>query len=664
MVTAAELFQGAFASFRQGRLDAAERDFRKVLRKDPKHLAALNILAVTLVALKRHGEAEPYLKSALRISATSDATFYNYGLVLKALGRPEEALQRFTESLAINPDNAESWNNRGTVHNDLRDYAMALADFDRALGLNRHHAAALFNKSKSLVELKRYDEALAACDAALALQPDLAEAWFGRGFIFAQMRRPEQAATAFARARQLMPDLPLLKGSLLHQKMLICDWSGTDQLIAEIETDLAARKPAAEPFGWQGIATSERSLQQCAQLYSAARYPAHGQVPRPVMPAPGAKIRIGYLSGEFRQQATSLLLVGVLEHHDRDQFEIFAIDNGFSDGSETRRRIEAAVNGVVDIAGLTDPQAVAAIRDHRIDVLINLNGYFGDGRTGVFARRAAPIQVNYLGFPGTLGANYIDYIIADRHVLPEQHRGFYTEKVAWLPHCYQANDDKKQIAASIPTRQQCGLPAQGVVFCCFNNAYKITPQQFDSWMRILAQVADSVLWLLEDSAAAVANLRREAAARGVDPHRIVFAARLPVPEHLARHRVADLFLDTLPYNAHTTASDALWAGLPVLTCRGETFAGRVASSLLHNLDLPDMIASTPADYERLAIALATDPERLAAVRHKLAANRLTSATFDTGLFTRHLEAAFRAMVERRRAGLTPTHIVVSDLQPA
>jgi predicted O-linked N-acetylglucosamine transferase (SPINDLY family) len=656
MASAAELFQSAIVSFQQRRLADAERDFRKLLRKDPNNPAALNILAVVLVTLKRHGEAEPYLRSALRINAKSDATLYNYGLVLKALGRPDEALQRFAESLAINPDNAEGWNNRGTVMNDLRDYANAIADFDRAIALNPRYAAAFFNKSKSLAELKHHEKALAACDAALALQPDLAEAWFGRGYILAQMRRPADAADAYARAWQINPDLPVLKGSLLHQKMLICDWNGTDRLIAEIESDLESGRLAAEPFGWQGVATSERSLLLCATLYSAARYPVVGPVPVAAAPKPISKIRIGYLSGEFRQQATSLLLVGLLEQHDREQFEIFAVDNGFDDGSETRRRIEAAVHGFIDIANLNDPQAVTAIRQHRIDILVNLNGYFGDGRSGVFARRAAPIQVNYLGFPGTLGASYMDYIIADRHVLPEAHRQFYSEKVAWLPNCYQANDDRKAIAARIFTREECGLPADGFVFCCFNNAYKMTPGMFDRWMRILARVEGSVLWLLEDSAAAAANLRREAAIRGVAADRLVFAARMPVPDHLARHRVADLFLDTLPYNAHTTASDALWAGLPLLTCVGETFAGRVAASLLRNLDLTELISTTPEDYERLAIVLAGDPVRLAAIRQKLSNNRLVEPAFNTALFARHIESVLHVMVEKNRAGLSPTHI--------
>lgn len=658
MASPAELFQSAFAAFQQGRLAEAERGFSKFLRKEPKNFPALNILAAVLVALKRYAEAEPHLKAALRINTNSDATFYNYGLVLKALNRPDEALQRFTEALAINPGNAETLNNRGTVLNDLRDYSAAIADFDKALAIQPRYAAAFFNKSKSLAELKRYDEALKACEAALALQPDLVEAWFGRGYIFGQMRLPADAVIAYARARQLNPELPLLKGNLLHQKMLVCDWQGIDALIAEIEADLAAGKPAAEPFGWQGIATSERSLQRCAELTNASRFPIPAPPLRAAMPAPGAKIRIGYLSGEFREQATSLLLVGVLEQHDKNHFEVVAVDNGFDDGSATRRRIANAVEDIVDISAMNDPQAVAAIRAQRIDVLVNLNGYFGEQRTGVFARRAAPIQVNYLGFPGTLGAGFMDYILADRQVLPEEHRPFYSEKVAWLPNCYQANDDCREISPRSFAREELGLPAQGFVFCCFNNAYKITPAVFDSWMRILAAVDGSVLWLLEDSVAAVANLRREAAARDVDPARLIFAARMPPAEHLARHRCADLFLDTLPYNAHTTASDALWAGLPLLTCRGETFAGRVATSLLHHLGLPDLIVTTPDGYVQSAIELAQHPQQLAEIRERLAVNRRTMPAFDTRLLTRHIEAAFRVMVERQRAGLAPTHFSV------
>jgi predicted O-linked N-acetylglucosamine transferase (SPINDLY family) len=658
MATAADTFKRAVQCFQQGRLEEAERHFRQVLHKEPRHLASLNILAIILTTLKKYAEAEPHLQTALRLQPRSDATLYNYGVVLKALGRPEEALLRFTEALAINPSNAETWNNRGTVRHDLGDHALAIADFDRSISLDPRYAAAFFNKSRSLGELKRYDEALAACDKALELKPDFAEAWYGRGFVFSQLRRPNEAAAAYRQALAINYRIPLLKGNLLHQKMLACDWSETDRLIAEINTDLASGQLSAEPFGWQGVATSQRSLLQCAQLYCASRFPANFTTPAAPRPRLNGKIRIGYLSGEFRQQATSLLLVGVLEQHDRERFEIFAIDNGGDDHSETRRRIVASVHQLIGIRDVNDPDAAAAIRAAGIDILVNLNGYFGDARTRVFARRAAPIQANYLGFPGTMGAPYMDYIIADRHVLPPSHHPFYTEKVVTLPNCYQANDRNRAIAARSFSRAELGLPAEAVVFCCFNNAYKVTPEVFDAWMRILRGSEGSVLWLLEDSVEAVANLRREATARGVDADRLVFAGRLPPPEHLARHRYADLFLDTSPYGAHTTASDALWAGLPVLTRLGETFAGRVCASLLYNLNLPELVTLTREEYVEMAIDLARQPERRKAIRQKLADNRLTAPLFDTVLFARHIEAGYAAMIERHNAGLPPDHIVV------
>jgi predicted O-linked N-acetylglucosamine transferase (SPINDLY family) len=447
-----------------------------------------------------------------------------------------------------------------------------------------------------------------------------------------------------------------MKGTFLHQKMLCCNWDGVDVLVREIERDLAAGEKAADPFGWQGLSNSPQSLQACARIYNEERFPAKSATF--ARHEGKAKIRVGYLSGEFRRQATSLLLVGVLEQHDPAQFEIFAFDNGWDDHSDTRKRIDDAVH-LVDIRGLDDDQAAAVIAENQIDILVNLNGYFGEERTAVFARRPAPVQVNYLGFPGTLGASYMDYIIADRHVIPPPDRQFYDEKVVYLPDCYQANDAGRPIASHAPGRAAFGLPEQGFVFCCFNNNYKILPAVFDAWMRILRAAPGSVLWLLQDNETASANLRKEAAARGVEAGRLIFAPRMAPPDHLARHACADLFLDTLPYNAHTTASDALWAGLPVLTCRGEAFAGRVATSLLHTVGLPELVTGNLEDYERLAIALAADLEKLPAIKQKLADYRLTAPLFDTGLFTRHIEAAYAAMHRRYRDGLPPDHIAVS-----
>jgi len=646
--------------FQAGNLAEAERSFKKLLRKTPSHPVVLGVLGAVLTGLQKYGEAEQHLQAALKLNPNAHAALYNHGLALKALGRPDEALARFTQALAISPNDAETWNNRGTVHNDLKNYQAAIADFDNATAQQPNYALAHHNKGNALFGLTRYDDALAAYRQALALKPDLTDSWTGAGLSLHKLKRHNESARAYETARQINPAYPFLKGILLHQRMMACDWRDTGKLIAEIEGDIVAGKLSAEPFGWQGVATSDRSLQRCAELYSAAKFPAASRGAPLARPDNSGKIRIGYLSGELRAQATSFLLVGVLEQHDTSRFEITAFDNGWDDGSDTRKRIDAAVHRMVGIRNLSDVQAAGAIRDSGIDILVNLNGYFGDDRTSVFAQRAAPVQVNYLGFPGTLGAAYMDYIVADATVIPDQQRPFFTEKVVHLPDSYQANDRARAISDRSFTRDELGLPPDGFVFCCFNNNYKITPQTFDGWMRILARVPGSVLWLIEDNAIVSANLRKEASARGVDPQRLVFAARMVPEEHLARHRCADLFLDTLPYNAHTTASDALWAGLPLLTCMGETFAGRVAASLLRAIGLPELMTSSQDGYERLAVALATQPYRLKALRQKLEDHRLTTPLFDTARFTRHLEQAYGAMHARRKAGQKPEHIVIGN----
>ena len=656
--TSENAFRRGLSAFQSGNLSEAEKIFKKLLRDHPGHPAVVGILGSVLAAAKKYGEAEPHLRSALSANPNSHATLYNFGLVLKGLKRPQDALACFERCIAISPNDAEVFNNRGTVRNDLRDYVGAIVDFDQAIVLQPGYSAAFCNKGKSLTELGRYEDALAAYEAAIRLKADLLEGWIGLGDLLHKLKRHRQAADAFARAKELQPEYPFLKGILLHQRLLSCDWNGVDESIADIERDLLKGRLVAEPFGWQGVATTAKSNLLCARLYNREKFPASSAKAFVVKKSTDGKIRVGYLSGEFRDQATSHLFTGVLEHHDRSRFEIYAFDNGWDDLSETRRRIDGAVHAVVNIREIDDERAVAAVRDRQIDILVNLNGYFGEGRTNVFAQRAAPIQVNYLGFPGTMGASYMDYIIADRRVIPEADRSCYEEKVVYLPNCYQANDRERRIADVAFSRDSLALPQQGFVFCCFNNNYKILPGMFDCWMRILARVPNSVLWLLADNPEAKANLTKEAAARGLGVERLVFADRMPSADHLARHRCADLFLDTLPYNAHTTASDALWAGLPVLTCVGKSFAGLVAASLLDNVDLPELITSSYGEYEERAVELATQPDRLAGLRQRLIANRLTARLFDTALFTTHLEQAYAVMNARHEAAKPPEGIVV------
>ena len=583
---------------------------------------------------------------------------YQRGNEQMRLGRPAEALASYDCALKLRHDYANAHYNRGLALQRLQRHEEAVRSFDRALEIEPNDAESHNNRGIALGELKRHDAAVLGFDHAIALKPDYADALYNRGNALTHLKRYAEAVKSFALLTTVCPDYSFARGYLLHARMCCCDWTGLSRLYSSIKEDVAAGRKSAEPFGFQAIAESTRDLHVCATLFAAEKFPSRAAAPGRARARRKSKIRIGYLSGEFRNQATSLLMAGLFEAHDKSRFEIIAFDNGWDDGSELRRRINLEFDEIVDIARLGDRDAVAAIQAREVDILVNLNGYFGQGRQAVFSYRPAPIQVNYLGFPGTIGADYIDYLIADRTVIPESSRAHYAEKIVYLPNSYQVNDRKRRISDEVYAREAMGLPGDGFVFCCFNNAYKITPATFDVWMRILKRVEGSVLWLLEDNPDAASNLREEARRRGVDAARLTFAQRLPLPEHLSRHRLADLFLDTLPYNAHTTASDALWAGLPLLTSVGATFPGRVGASLLYALDLPELVTATFEMYEATAVELATNPRRLAEIREKLHQNRLTKPLFDTPRFARDIEAAYIAMYERYHANLPPDHFAI------
>src|SRR5258706_9133423 len=654
----AKLYQNAINLLQSGKFGDAEKLFKKLLKQQPGHVGALNLLTVVLMKMERYGEAEGFIRTAVKINQSSDVSFYNYGIILKQLGKSQEAIQQFTLALGLNPTVCESWNNRGTAFNDLKQYHAAISDFDRAITLNNGYVDAYVNKAKSLSELKRYTEALAAYDKALALKPDLENVWLGRGNVFRELKRYDEALAAYDKALALKPDLVGVEGARLQAKMHLCDWNNFDAECMDLISTVRNGYTNTEPFPFLAVPSSSDDQLRCASLWIANKYPPHDTPIWQSHRYDHDRIRIAYLSADFHQHATSYLIAGLFEHHDKSCFETTAISLTPDDNSSVRRRLQASFERFIDAETLSDDQIANLAKTLEIDILVDLNGLTKDSRTNVFARRPSPIQVNYLGYPGTMGAKYIDYIIADQIVIPKNHYEFYSEKIVFLPNSYQVNDSKRFISERIVARNDLGLPPTGFVFCCFNNNYKIVPLIFDCWTRILKQVEGSVLWLLEDNAMAANNLRKEATARGVNAERLIFAKRMPLSDHLARHRLADLFLDTLPYNAHTTASDALWAELPVLTCPGETFARRVAASLLQSIDLPELIAPTLKSYEQLAIDLAVRPEILATIKRKLAQNRLTTPLFDTKHFTKHLEAAYTAMYERHQAGFAPDHIVV------
>ena len=651
-------FRQAFAFQQDRNLDAAERLYREILAAAPGHFDALHMLGVLHYQCGRWQAAVESIGQAIEEKPEAAAAHLNLGPPLQKLRRFEEALASYDRALLLRPDYANALLNRGNVLQDLHRNAEALASYDRVLALAPDYAEALYNRGNALLDDECLDAALASYDRALACKADYPQALYNRGIALQDLKRPDDAAGSFAQLLARVPGYPYAKGRLQHARMHCCDWTEFDAGIRSIDADVRAGKPAVEPFVYQGMSDSARDLRACAETFARERFPQAAAALWNGERYDNPRIRIGYVSGEFRNQATAVLMAELFERHDRSRFELFAIDNGWDDGSPIRRRIEAAFDEIVDISHVGDRQAAAMVRARNIEILVNLNGYFGRARQGLFSHRPCPVQVNYLGFPGTLGAAYIDYIIADPHVIPPEHDAFYTENVVRLPDTYQVNDRQRGIAQRTPARADAGLPATGFVFCCFNNNYKITPAVFALWMRLLRAVRGSVLWLLEGNAAAAGNLRREAQRHGVAPERLAFAPKINLADHLARHRLADLFLDTLPCNAHTTASDALWAGLPVLTCLGGAFAGRVAGSLLHAVGLPELVARSADEYEALALEFATTPARLAAVRETLARHRDTFPLFDTDRFRGHIEAAYATMWERHRRGLPPAAFAV------
>ncbi len=612
--------------------------------------------------LKRPEEALASYDRALALRPGYMDALTNRGGALRQLKRLEEALAAYDRALAFMPDLSIAWNNRGNVLQDLHRPEEALASYDRALSFLPDYAEALNHRGNALRVLKRPEEALASFRRALALRPNLADALASLGDTLLGLLRPNEAADAFARLIEIRPDWDYARGNLLHARMQCCDWTEFHSEAAAVELDVNAGKRSAGPFGFQAVSGSPQSLYLCSKTYAADKYPPSRSPLWNGERYANQRIRLGYLAGEFRTHATSMLMAGLFERHDRNRFELFAFDNGFDDGTPMRRRVEKSFDSFVDISRASDLDAARLIRDRQIDILVNLNGYCGLSRTGVFAHRPCPVQVNYLGFPGTIGADYIDYIVADHTVIREDEHRYYCEKVVSLPDSYQVNDSRRAIAEGTPTRVEAGLPEAGFVFCCFNNNHKLTPDIFDIWMRLLDRVEGSSLWLIEDNAVVAGNVRREAKRRGIAPERLVFAPRVNLEVHLARHRLADLFLDTLPYNAHTTASDALWAGLPVLTCMGSAFPGRVAASLLDAAGLPQLVTNTLEEYEGLALRLAANPSMLSELKSKVAASRTTSRLFDTDRFRRHIESAYIAMRERAERGEPPAGFAVETIE--
>jgi protein O-GlcNAc transferase len=675
-----------------GRYDEALRAYNRAVQLRPNYAEGHYNRGLTLYGLKRFADALGSYDRAIKLNPNYASAYNNRGAVLRELKQLDDAVISYDKAIALIPEHATAYNNRGVVLQELKRTTEALASYDKALAINPLYAEALNNQGNALRELQRFDEALESFDAALKIDADYAEAHYGRadtlralklhdialpsyeramalkpdmaadpferGGILLELGRFEEALSCYQQAFERNPEQPLLRGIVLHAQLRICDWNGLEARLADLAASIEQGKAATPPFVVVTATDSPALQRAAAQIWVRDTCPPKADLPPLPKYARREKIRIGYYSADYYNHATAILAAGLFENHDKSRFEIVAYNYGLGQRDRMTERLEAAFDRFVDVRGRSDIQIAELSREHGIDIAVDLKGFTLHQRAGIFAQRAAPVQVAYLGYPGTMAAPCIDYLVADRTLIPRESLGHYTEKIVYLPGSYQVNDRSRPIAEWQPSRADVGLPAAGFVFCSFNNVYKLMPEMFGCWMRILQRVSGSVLWLLEENPTAGNNLRKAAQAAGVDPARLIFSPRLPGPSHLARHRLAGLFLDTFPCNAHTTASDALWAGLPVLTLAGESFPARVAASLLNAVGLPELVTTSLAQYESLAVELAENPQRSAALRHTLEIQRLTSSLFDTPAFTRHLENGYLQMYDRYQAGAAPDHIYV------
>jgi predicted O-linked N-acetylglucosamine transferase (SPINDLY family) len=689
-----QMLRQAVAAHQAGKFNEADTLYRRVLEVDAKQFPALMMLGILHAQHDDYPEAERLLREALKLNPKDDSAQFNFGNVLLGLRRFDDAFAAFGKALDLNPAMAAAHLNRGNILLSRKRFTEAIACFDAAIRIDRSYAEAHCNRGHALEEMKRFDEALVSCETALALSPKNAEFHAARANILHRLKRDEEALIgvstalslqpanarfqynranllfelkrfaqsfdAYNKALALEPDLEYAESARLHAKMHLCDWQDFDaeheHLVLSVESGIVC-----QPFPLLAISSSPEVQLRSASVLSKNKYAASE---RPMWQGERyghTRIRVAYLSADFAEHAVSTLLAGAFEQHDRKRFETFAISFEPHNPTGLTARVQGSFDHFIDVQGRSDVDVARLLRELEMDIAVDLMGYTKRLRTPIFAFRPAPVQVNYLGYPGTMGADYFDYIIADRLTIPDTQRRFYAEQIAYLPESFQANDSKRTLGNAPVSRTDVGLPENSFVFCSFNSNYKITPPCFEIWMRLLNQVEGSVIWLLGGDKEMERNLRKEAEKRDVDPTRLIFSPRTAYASYLARYRLADLFLDTFPFNGGTTASDALWVGLPIITCLGDTFASRMGCSLLHAVGLSELVAGSLVEYEALALKLSRDPDRLAAIKAGLARNRNSHPLFDTVRFTRHLEAAFETMFDRVQQGKPPSSFTVEPM---
>ena len=681
-----QLLQQALSEHQQGRLESAKRLYQLVLEKFPLQTDALHYLGVLYHQMGRTEDALGLLHRARDVTPHNPDILCNLGLLLNATGKPEEAEKALTAALKVEPDLPALHNNLGNARLAIGNLSASIESYLQAIQLDGKNVEAMVNLANAYMLAGRPDRGCAHCAEAIRLQPAFAQAHSMMGNLLASMDQLPAAIESHEKACQLAPNDvalicslasclerdrnwdealryfdaalaidstcgPAISGALLLRRAT-CQWSDLEASSQRFADGVRQGQSGLTPFIYLSEPSTAMEQLACSRLWSDDKArkmkPLGKQLSLVHTKEPGKKITIAYFSHDFRRHPTAYTKVGLFENHDRSRFRVLGYCNGPDDDSDIRKRVIAAFDTFRDVRGWPPAKVAKRIHADKVDILVDLKGHTLNAPTETFALRPAPIQVNYKGYPGTMGANFIDYIVADAFVVPEADRASFSEKVVYLPETYWVDDRNRAMPATPRSRQELGLPETGMVFCCFNNSYKLSPELFSVWMEILESVPGSVLWVQNSNprCSLADNLRREASSRGIAADRVCFAPRLPLEEYLALFRVADLFLDARPYNAHTTASDALWCGLPVLTCPGSTFSARVAGSMLRTIGLPELIAENLEDYRDMAIRLARNRDELARIKDRLEANRLTTALYDTARLTRHMEAAYEIMYQR------------------
>lgn len=634
--------------------------FTRALKLHPDFFEALHDRANSFREIRFFEEAIADFHRAITLNASRFEVYYNRGITYGLMKRYDDEVSDYHLALALNPHSTESLINLSLAYSLQGNSDKSFEYITKAIEKDNRNPTALAIRAGVFFDRKMFDKAADDCRLALSINPEHPEALSNMAALFEQIRKIEDAVSLLTRLLKHDPNYPFALGRLAHLEAMSNNWKEVERHLPVIRHQLLSKEKVISPFFLLGMCDQPELHLLAAQILLAESFPPHNF---PVTKSlHGHHLhRIAYVSNDFHAHATSMLLVGLLEEHDRSRFEIFAISYGPDDDSEMRKRVQASVDKFIDVSGKSDKEIAGIIKNLEIDVAIDLKGFTTGSKLGIFSYRPAPIQVSYLGYPGTTAASYIDFIIADSKVVTEKNRQYFSEKIAYLPHSYQPNDRKRQIPELSLTKAHYGLPNDSIVFASFNNSYKISRSAFSMWLEILRNVPSSVLWLLKTSDIQQKNIIAAASAEGFDCSRIIFAERVAPDENLSRLRLADIYLDNLPYNAHTTASDALWAGVPIFTTAGVSFAGRVAMSLLHAIGMPELVFDNAEEMQSALIEYATSPQKLKILKQKLADNRESSPLFNTALSARHLEMAFDEMLRQEKSEIEFTDFAVAGI---